>query len=336
MINLRFHIVSIVAIFLALAIGMFAGSTLLDRATIDVLKGRQRSLDSRNSRLRAENEELRAAIAAADAAEAAFGDEPMTELLPDLLGDVPVLIVAARGIDEGSVRATRDALGTAGAAPLGIVWVDGGVDLDDVAARNAVAAALDIGPGQATKASVVRAFAAPIVESASAPTTTVPVGDEAAPPPTSGTLGVLRVLAEAGRIDWESPTDGEPGPRLLPPSGLQVVFVAGEGATLRPGSFMYPVIRAVAAEVPGVAVAEVRTPRTDLQAIEDDATPRRGEFVDRLRVDDDLAARLITVDDLDAPFGRLALVLALAQLPDVTAGAYGSAPTAASRFPTDG
>ncbi|NLA37006.1 MAG: copper transporter, partial [Actinobacteria bacterium] len=49
MINLRFHIVSIVAVFLALAIGILTGSTLLDRATIEVLQDRQTSLDNRNA-----------------------------------------------------------------------------------------------------------------------------------------------------------------------------------------------------------------------------------------------------------------------------------------------
>lgn len=344
MINLRFHIVSIVAIFLALAIGMFAGSTLLDRATIDVLKGRQRSLDSRNSRLRAENEELRSAVAAADAAQDAFGREPMSALLPNLLPDVPVLVIATRGIDEDSVRAARESLGTAGAAPLGIVWVDRDVDLDDVSARASVATALGIDdePGEATKAAVARAFAKPLVASASTSTTTVPPDDGPdetdgpAVPPGDELVGGLRLLADAGLVEWESPADGEPGPRPLPASGLQVVFVGGEGAALRPNSFMYPVIRAVAADVAGVVVAEVRTPRSILAVIEDDATPRRGAFVDPLRIDDDLSARLITVDDLDAPFGRLALVLALAQMPEVTAGAYGSATTATSRFPSGG
>ena len=63
MINLRYHIVSITAVFLALGIGVAMGSTLIQRATIDTLENR---LDDQKQRLEetdAENERLEAELA---------------------------------------------------------------------------------------------------------------------------------------------------------------------------------------------------------------------------------------------------------------------------------
>ena len=74
----------------------------------------------------------------------------------------------------------------------------------------------------------------------------------------------------------------------------------------------------------------------DLEAIDDTDTPERGAFVDSLRSDDTLSKRIITVDNVDEPFGRLAVVLALSKLPTLTSGSYGIAASAdaPSFFPT--
>jgi hypothetical protein len=47
MINLRYHIVSLTAVFLAIGIGLTLGSTFLDRATVDNLQGQLESLETR-------------------------------------------------------------------------------------------------------------------------------------------------------------------------------------------------------------------------------------------------------------------------------------------------
>ena len=53
MISLRYHIVSLVAVFLALALGIVVGSTVLQEGTVSVLRAtseRVRSESERNSR----------------------------------------------------------------------------------------------------------------------------------------------------------------------------------------------------------------------------------------------------------------------------------------------
>lgn len=362
MINLRFHIVSIVAIFLALAIGMLAGSTLLDRATVDVLKGRQRSLDARNAELRVENDELRAALDAREPADAAFGSEVLPGLLPGTLDDGPVLLLATRGIDEESVRAVQSAIRYAGGAPLGIVWFDSRVDLDDAGAVAKVAEALDIesdGDGGDLRDAVVAEITGGLVvaggpattTTTTTTTTTVPFAPSipgATPPATEPAaeasspsaqadeqaLTVLSALVDADLVDWESPNEGEPGSRTLPNGGLDIVVLSGEGSELDPDQLIVPLVSALADRLAGVVVGEVRRPRTEVESVESEDVPVRGAFVDRFRTSEDLDGRLVTVDDVDSPFGRLALVLALAQLPEVGAGDYGIAPTAERPFPS--
>src|SRR5215204_6057968 len=99
MINLRFHIVSITAVFLALAIGIFMGTSLLQRATVDSLKAGQRSLESKIEQRQRENTAYRDALATADDVAANFGDDVLADAVAGRLDD-SVLVVASRGIDE--------------------------------------------------------------------------------------------------------------------------------------------------------------------------------------------------------------------------------------------
>ena len=52
MIDFRYHVVSIVAVFLALALGLFLGSTTLQGRVFDDLKGRVHSETRTNDQLR--------------------------------------------------------------------------------------------------------------------------------------------------------------------------------------------------------------------------------------------------------------------------------------------
>ncbi len=347
MINLRFHIVSIVAIFLALAIGLLAGSTLLDKATVELLRASQRRLDATNEKLKDENSRLRSTSELREPATKAFGDETLDQLLPVLMNNEPTLIIATRGIHEDTVRALQASVLAAGGSPLGIVWFDERFDLDDENALTKIATALGVtGAADADKvraavlASITRGLAAASVSGTTTTTTTTAPGDLAtvpenpAPAPTEDpSLGVLSTLADAELVDWESPVEGEPAARTLPPGRVDLVLLSGEGSTLAPRQFMYPLVRALAARTTGFEVGEVRTPRTDLEVVDDPNVPPRGAFVDPLRRDDRLAGRIITVDNVDEPFGRLAAVLALAGLPTVPSGEYGTADTAQLPFP---
>ena len=59
MINLRYHIVSLVAVFLAIALGIVMGSTVIDRAIVDGLQNRVESVNKRANGIDSENRTLR-------------------------------------------------------------------------------------------------------------------------------------------------------------------------------------------------------------------------------------------------------------------------------------
>lgn len=67
MINLRFHIVSLVAVFLALALGIVTGSTLLDRVTVQQLESTQTQIERKIQLKSTENDALRRELDRIDA-----------------------------------------------------------------------------------------------------------------------------------------------------------------------------------------------------------------------------------------------------------------------------
>ena len=115
MINFRYHVISLIAVFLALAIGVIMGSAVIDRAIVDRLENQQeglrediREVQETNDALRAENRDLR------ETAEQ-LTEEGSQRLLTGTLGDVPVLVVATRGVDDDGFDALLSLLATSGA-----------------------------------------------------------------------------------------------------------------------------------------------------------------------------------------------------------------------------
>ena len=125
MINIRYHIVSITAVFLALGIGVALGSTFLDRATVNVLETQINSAEKRIKATNEENDRLNQQVSQSrerDAALILIGSEP---LLADQLKDVPVLVVAAPGVDSDSVDVLSTILERSGADFRGTMELSG-------------------------------------------------------------------------------------------------------------------------------------------------------------------------------------------------------------------
>lgn len=115
MINLRYHIVSITAVFLALGIGTALGGTFLDKYTVDVLDRNIRSAEERIKETNAENARLEREIAQARARDESLIRVAGSSLLRDHLTDVPVLIVTAPGVGTEVLSNLRLAVDQSGA-----------------------------------------------------------------------------------------------------------------------------------------------------------------------------------------------------------------------------
>lgn len=131
MINLRYHIVSLTAVFLALGIGLTLGSTFLDRVTVDTLKNQLDTVQARVDETEAENSSLRDRLTALEEREAGLMDGLAERLVAGHLDEVPVLVVAAAGTPEPLIDRTLAALTGAGAQPVGTWELTDRWDLDD-------------------------------------------------------------------------------------------------------------------------------------------------------------------------------------------------------------
>lgn len=118
MIDFRYHLVSIVAVFLALAIGIVIGSTSVLKGA--VLSGLQKTSAAEKSRidsLYAQNGQLKQQLNAAES----FASASEHVLLDGLLDGQRVVLVAAPGASGAIVSGVQNALTTAGATVTGQV-----------------------------------------------------------------------------------------------------------------------------------------------------------------------------------------------------------------------
>src|SRR5260370_2223075 len=94
MINLRYHVVSLVAVFLALAVGVLMGATVIDRVTVDQLRNQLDRVESSVKQTRKENGQLAARLRVWDQ----FADQARDQALPGPLQTPPVLLAPMHGI----------------------------------------------------------------------------------------------------------------------------------------------------------------------------------------------------------------------------------------------
>ncbi|HUC60105.1 MAG TPA: copper transporter [Streptosporangiaceae bacterium] len=117
MIDFRYHLVSIVAVFLALAIGIVLGAVALQPKVANTLHTESERALKQNDQLNAEISKLKAQVAA----DGQFGVAAAGILLPHLLQGEKVVLVTAPGADGSAVSGITSALLASGATLTGTV-----------------------------------------------------------------------------------------------------------------------------------------------------------------------------------------------------------------------
>jgi hypothetical protein len=315
LVNLRYHIVSIVAVFLALGVGVVMGSTVIDRVTVDALRRQVNAVDRRVGRTQAENRRLNGQLQQLRD----FADQARDHLLRGRLRDVPVLVVAVQGVDRKPVDALRQALVEAEARVEGTLWFTPKVRLDNHADAQALAQLLGVSADRpdAVLGSMLTGMA------------TTLRGGEAHP-------DLLPALASAGFVAYEAPPVVPPGAATptsvpvtlasLPLPATRFVVVSGAGAQVGDDHVAVPFTRALASDNGRVVAVEAGQ----------DTPGGRAVFVGFLRGDGTVAGRLSTVDDLESPMGQAAAVLALEALGAARVGHFGVGPGAQRLLPPAG
>src|SRR2546423_12810867 len=119
MVNLRYHVVSLVAVFLALGVGVLMGTTVINKVTVDQLRKRLDSVAASVRQTRRENDSLSAQVQTWQR----FADQGRDQLLLGRLKGVPVLLVGVVGADRKPLDDLRRQLTDAQAELEGALWL---------------------------------------------------------------------------------------------------------------------------------------------------------------------------------------------------------------------
>ncbi|MCU1355354.1 MAG: uncharacterized protein JWM89_772 [Acidimicrobiales bacterium] len=310
MINFRYHIVSLTAVFLALAVGLAMGTTFLNHATVDQLKRQIRSAERGIDKTNGTNQSLKDDLDRANKDDAALIQDAMSQLLPGQLTDQPVLVVAADGIDRGSLENLRTALTDAGADLRGTLILTGSLR-SDAGNDDDLAAAVEEAPGtlrNTLEAKAVSTFATALRNAA----------DREATSTAGASQSVQRLLA-GGFLRFDAPAGASPtldASTVLAGGGYRYVFVSGPDPKTPDDEFLLPVVANLAANGPApIVVASAATGA--------DAETNRTLVVGPIRNDKNLASNISTVDDLERFSGLVATVLAVRDLGAPSRGHYG-------------
>jgi hypothetical protein len=305
-ISLRYHIVSLVAVFLALALGIVVGSTVLQEGTVSVLRAtseRVRKESDENSR---RNVELTRQIADLQR----FGVAVLPELVQNRLKGRSVVLVDTDKVDGGLRDGVRKVLEEAGAQVDGqITFADERLALGADADRTAMGRllAVDAGAPDVLRGELVRRLANRLATPAAIPQD----NNQRASDMLTG-LQDADFLADL-KLSRPLATGADPFPRqgsifvLLGPSA------AATATAVAPDAFLVPLADQVSARTGGpVAGGEAA------------AVPAASSWITALRNNRGVSRRVSGIDSVDTVYGQLALVEALqGSLQQLPAGQYG-------------
>jgi hypothetical protein len=291
-ISLRYHVITIVSVFLALAVGTLVGGAFVQPVLQRQLEDRTEELQALNGQLREEIDALQAQGQSSNA----FIDAALPYLIENRLLGVDVIVLAQAGVEDSLIGETQRSLRDAGADVIAVISARDEIASQDPETRTRLAEILGGTTGTADE--LPEALAEALAER-------LGEGYDGVDP--EGDL-LARLLSEG----FLTPIGPGPSESTLAQIGLdgQVIVVLGGGPSEEPGispeRFLVPLVQ-------GLSEREV-----PLAAGESATTVVR--FVEQVRGTDGA----VTVDDLDLAMGGAALVLGLDELLATgEGGAYG-------------
>jgi Copper transport outer membrane protein, MctB len=303
-INFRYHVVSLTAVFLALAIGLVVGTAALNGPASDALRSQVKGISGQNTQLRSQVTQL---IAEANKNEQ-FANESAPLILNGRLTGRNLVVVSMEDSNT-YVDSLTDTLGMSGAKLTGkVVIKDKFFDPKNNAPLLDLAHA--VLPASLTQAPLNSnaAETAAYVLSAVLVKQTPPVSDQ-------DLRTVLKAFEDAGYIsasdDFAGPADG-------------MVFVAAQPYTDSSGS----------SKNAAVLTSTDQFDRAGPLVVAANGVAGSGNIISEVRGDPTLSKTVSTVDNVATPFGRIATTLALVeQIQMNQAGHYGTTGGAKTMLP---
>ncbi len=297
MIDFRYHLVSIIAVFLALAVGIVVGTTALNGPIADNLQGSISSLSANKRQLQGEVSDLRGTVGR---------DNDFTTLIAGtvLKGELTgqrVLVVSTPEADQGTRDTVLKNLTIAGATVIGQVRLR--PDLFDPA-----------------KSAIVDGVVAQVLPSE----VTIPAGSSSErAAATLATALVRRTGSTVTAAQSQKMIGGFQGAGLLdidsdgvPPTATLVLMLSGPAPGGKPTDLK-------ARNAAALALVQAFDARVGIVLAGPVTALDPGGLLGALRDDSVLAQRVSTVDSVDTPRGQVAAVLALHQQTKDGVGSYG-------------
>ena len=308
MVTLRYHLVSLVAVFLALALGIALGSTSVSQRLLSVVAGDRDNLTQQIDQLTAQRGDLEASQRAANS----FAASVAPAVVSGQLDQRKVVLVLAPDADPADRDAVRELISHAGGT------ITGELDLTDAIVdparadqiRDLTTRLLPAG-AQLPSATDAGGLAGGLLGSV-----LLLRGQNGQPQAAPDQAGAaLAGLTEAGFI--------RPGPRPAP-AQLAVILTGGAQAGQDAAERAATLAR-LATELDHAGSGAVLAGRSGAA----DATGAVGV----VRADTSTSSALSTVDDVQTSMGRVATVLALREQAQGRAGRYGDAANAQAAIP---
>lgn len=305
MISLRHHVISIAAVFLALALGVVLGSTSLSDGLLSGLRSDNSDLQSTSDRQQAELNDLRGRLGGADGFELALA--PLA--LRGALDQRTVVVVTGPDADSADRDAIVSLIGQAGGTVTGQVsltpaFVDpANADQLRSTVTNVIPAGVQLPTGTVDAGSLAGSLLGSVL---------LLNGTTAGPQSTPEELSVaLQALRSGGFVGQSQ--------GIVTPGQLAVVLtggaVSGDGAGDR------------AASIARFAAALDRTGAGAVLSGRSGSADGNGP-VGVARADTDITSALTTVDNVDTAAGQITTVLGLQEQLNGAAGRYGTAGSA--------
>ncbi|MEO6987517.1 MAG: copper transporter [Aquihabitans sp.] len=371
MINLRYHIVSITAVFLALGIGVALGGTFLDKYTVDVLDKNIRSAEERIRGTNAENARLEREVAEARARDESLIRVGGTDLFADHLTEVPMVIITASDVSADVLSNLRLSLDQSGADLRGTLELRDALAFTDGVPED-LAALVDVDPTDKDAAEAVTDALRTALLEAGAPADVPDDPDVPGDPDGSDDTGTTSTSTStttttAPIVDGSTTTTLLPGekPDDVVPSGpdgqqpeIFTALVAADYLRFTPGPGFTaddPLLEQTGYRYIFVSGPEVDALGNDLlmkflpsgppasilpAVVVSASVPTTGDDEDRaptavarVRADNDLTRVYSTVDDVETFSGLVSTVLVAEDLGTVEVGHYGQSRGATSILP---
>jgi hypothetical protein len=286
-ISWRYHLISIVAVFLALGLGVLAGTTVLDQGLVNNLRSQTTQLQKDLDDLRGTVTEQRRQIATMNA----FVEQAVPYVVSDRLFGRPVVVVTQDGVEDATLAEARRVLDLSGANVLTTLTVRADMAADDPSARSDLAALLGMSPTSSPDQLAAAAAAA--------------LGTRLAtvPDPTGEGDDVLGELLSAGFVTAGQPSISDATLAQIGGPGQIVVVVGGGPSDVapQPEAFLVPLVRSlVDLEMSTAAAQGVAAEAAFVPAVRDLMDPG--------------SVPLSTVDDADLSIGGAALILGIQEV----------------------